>query len=204
MNEQLPPDEYCLQAHIQNLSEISARATKLLNRDGVPNTRKLTLAMAFYQGALDSFDAIWCLADRKLYGPSIALLRPTFESFVRGYFVHHVANDDTIRHMYETSNFRTLPSYVQRIAAADTPQSEWILEFGTRFLRFLDDATHGGESQLQFRIRHGEIIPCYPPEAMRAFLNAASLIFIRSVNELFDIFDDPDSKDVFNSIGIMH
>lgn len=197
------PENYTIEGHIEHLREVAHLTTKLLNRDGVDADDRATLSMAFYQIALDTHDSTWTLVDHQLHGPALALLRVTFEAYVRGYFFHHVANQDVIENAYQTGRFGGLSRYIRKISEADKPASEWIKSFGDKFSPFLHDATHGGGVQLGFRIRDGQIQPTYPDQVIYDSLVASTYIFIRAVNELFDLFGDEEGRAEFGNVKVM-
>ena len=76
------------------------------------NLKKITLLddrtklfIGFYRVALTHYISIIYLIEKKLYSSAFVLLRPLFESIIRGEYTYHILDDENIKRLYKTDNY---------------------------------------------------------------------------------------------------
>jgi len=63
------------------------------------------LFAGFYRVALTHYVSIIYLIEKKLYSSAFTLVRPLFESLVRGEYTYHILDDEKIEKLYKTDKY---------------------------------------------------------------------------------------------------
>jgi len=110
------------------------------------------------------------------YGSACALLRPQFESLVRGVWFHHCANEQQLKDFINRCEpqridslilaIETVPGYEEGLLKA-TKQNVW---------KVMCDYTHGGFMQVGSRNTATEIVSNYSEEQILELVSAACSI----------------------------
>ena len=149
--------------------------------DGV---RRVGIAAACFDLAVEHAAAVHDLLARpsesQMPGSAMALVRPVFEVYVRGLWLHRCASEIELRRYTEDAR---IPEIAAMIAALEAQE-----EFRNGALsRTKDDAwvamcgyLHGGSHATARRFDDGVIAPCYPDEVLRAGLHYATHYGLRA------------------------
>lgn len=103
-----------LSVELSKACDLSAYISVKLHDISIQNTLRNRVAGACFSVALDHFDGILTLLGRspKLYSSAYALIRPIFESYIRGMWFMHCATDEKIENFQEDKPYQ-LPKKIE-------------------------------------------------------------------------------------------
>lgn len=146
----------------ESLDELSVELSKACDLAGfissklhdisIPNTLRNRVAAACYAIALDHFDAILVLlrSNPKLYSSAFSLMRLVFETFIRGMWLLHCAEDEQVERF--SNNEFELPKIKQLINEVEEKcnfDGKELSKSHSEYWAVLCDYTHTGVRQIQ-------------------------------------------------------
>jgi hypothetical protein len=146
--------------------------------DGVDFTasKRSRVAISLLHLSNEHHQGIHTLVQHGVIGSAFALLRPQFESFIRGAWFDQCASDDEISGFLEGKRRPKLDLLIAALegtpAYAGSVLSEIMSSAGANF----HDFTHGGVTQVKARITATEIRQAYDPAHICGLLDASVAI----------------------------
>ena len=153
--------------------------------------------LSILQQSLDINDAIIVLLETRLPGPSLALARPLFESYVRGFWLLNCASEQEVDSFFngKCPNFSGLMNAIGNNAESG---GAWIHANKDLNLNSFHDLTHGGSEHIKRRTTVKAIEPNYPENELSSLLKLGVEIRIRIGVELLSRMKDEDSLEKLN------
>lgn len=151
---------------------IADRVAEAIEGKLVEKSRRKLLAGAAFQLTVEHHRSIVLLVESQALGSALALQRPLFEAFARGYWLIYQATDDDIDRFAEGRHKPNL-EYLRRMLVEDNPGGPSHADI-QRFVSVTHDLTHGGIGHLIHRMSSSRIGPSYGASQIISTLDAAS------------------------------
>ena len=155
-------------------------------------TNKRRVSVALFHLSLEHQSAIHLLVDNKTWGSAIALIRPQFESYVRGLWYEHCATEDQITAFLDGNEPPRIRTLTNDIEKQDTFSGGYLSKVIDGLWRKFCDYTHGGTIQVKSRNKSDEIAYNYNPDHICGILQASAAIAYSAALEIAKIVDDPE------------
>ena len=151
--------------------------------------------------AIEHHSGIIQLLASRIYASALALIRPEFECFVRGAWLHHCSSDDELGAFLEKD---VIPLTFGKLIAAIEEKPE----FPNGILSGVKDSawkamngyTHGGIHQVSRRMKGDYIEPDFEDDALLEVLRFSGAIALLALGQIAslaarkDIWDEVDAK----------
>lgn len=144
------------------------------------SNRSRTAAGLFHL-SMEHHGAIHLLIINKHYGSAFALLRPQFESFIRGIWFQHCATDEQLDSYIKNEEPPRINSLLEDIEKAPGYEEGTLKKTKDEVWSALCGYTHGGYFQVAYRNTETEIAPDYDEEHIIGLLIMASNIAYSTV-----------------------
>jgi hypothetical protein len=169
-----------LRAEIVLSGQLASWIGDQIENANVPGTPRVRNAMALYHIAFSHHPAVLTLIDRSFKISALALLRPLFESYLRGVWVEVSAKDDELVSFLKglsSPNFKTLEK-AARQASKDESLAELAKMLWGRFSHF----THSGAGLIN-RNQNQEILGDATPDkdCMAAIFFCDAVVLLASI-----------------------
>lgn len=169
-----------------------------LHGASIASTDNVTLACALFDLVQEHHRAISQLLESGQHGSAFTLLRPAFETLVRGTWLARAAQADGVEKFKADATLR-----VQDLLAAlqATELGPWMSELHAFGWSAMCSNAHGGQFHAVRRIGQGVIESAYEPEAqvqvlrMAGFLSLLAALQVASIAQL-----DPFAKEVSDRV----
>lgn len=177
-----------LEQHINSLTSFNA-------------TDRLRLSVALFDLVHEHSKAVCLLLDRapahRLTGSAFALVRPTFETFVRGLWLRHCATDSEIAGFANDDKIdKKIDNLLQKIESKDGYDVGVLSCIKNSVWRAMCSYTHGGQFQVVRRITTEGITPSYPDNEIEAVVRVVTGYALLAAYEVFDIASRKDLKEL--------
>lgn len=163
---------------------------------------RIRLAGSSLDIALDHHKAVVILISRYLHGSALAIIRPQFEAYVRGVWLHECANDSQIE-AFQKGHVPDFTRLIADVEKLDVFQSGTLGRMKVRFWKAMCDFTHTGflhlsrrhtELTIEANYDEGELIEALHIADIMALLSAIEIARIAKANnvanELLGILKD--------------
>lgn len=161
---------------------------KTNNKNRPKGVRNRT-AESILQQSLDINDGIIVLLEHRLPGPALALARPLFECYVRGFWLLKFATDMEIE-QFNNGRGPGMDKLLRAIPNDPETGGEWIHATESRNYGIFNDLTHGGSEHVWHRNTQDAVEPNYPEAELEALVNFGIEVRIRIGAEQFAIMND--------------
>jgi hypothetical protein len=163
-----------------------------LNGMQLPNTCRVSYATACLQLAQEYSVAVHALInrapDQRMVGAALALVRPGWESYIRGLWLHRCATEQQLTDYIETdAQGRTMTGMVEDIEGIKEFMNGMLLGFKSENWIAMCSLTHGGRLQTLHRVSERGIAPNYPEEVAVWAVQMTSIWSLLSAFELADM-----------------
>jgi hypothetical protein len=138
-----------------------------------PASDRNRLAAACFHQALEHHEAIVLLARRMLFGSVMALMRPMYEIYIRGVWLHVCASDAHLKEFQKGRLRRKFDSLVNDIEACEGYNVGVLSRIKQASWRAMNDYTHGGPLQIIRRITPEAIASEYSDDQIEEVLRFA-------------------------------
>lgn len=132
--------------------------------------------------SIEHFQAIHTMIDNGLFGSAYALLRPQFESYVRGIWFHNCASPEKKLDFTKGKEPPRIKDMLKEIEEIQDFKNGELSEFNRCIINRLHDYTHGGASQFWNRISEIGIYSNYDPieviQVLKLSLHISYMAFI--------------------------
>lgn len=149
---------------------------------------------SIYQQSLDIDDAILLLLEHQLPGPALALARPLFESYVRGFWLLRFASDKEIE-QFNNGKGPDMKDLLPAIGNDPTTGSAWIHAAKEKNWWSFNDLTHGGSEHVRRRNTQDAVEPNYPEPELVALVNFGIEVRIRIGHDILCLMNDEVGKE---------
>lgn len=144
---------------------------------------------AITQQSEDVADAILVLLEVQLPGPALALLRPLFEGYIRGYWLMHCASDAQVEE-FISGKCPNFPGLLGAIPKDAESGGGWIHANAASNLTAFHDLTHGGSEHIKRRVSDDSVEPMYPESELASLVNFSNEVRVRLAAELLGRIGD--------------
>src|SRR5262249_33998272 len=142
---------------------------KKTNNRRYPGGLRGRTAHAILQQTLDIDDAILILLEARLPGPALALARPLFEGYIRGFWIQGYASDKEIE-KFHNGKVPILPKILKAIGNDNISGAEWIQNSKNAHWKVFCDLTHGGIEHVSRRNTRHTVEPKYPERELEGLV----------------------------------
>ena len=161
-----------------------------MNSTSFPDTDRNIVTLALFQQSLDLADAVVLLVDEhELHGPAYPLVRPLFESYVRGLWILRCASDKEIVEFLQ-DKCPTFPKLTRAIGDCAPEHYDWIQDIRQGNLKIFHSFTHGGGTHVWRRHETGSVEANYPEWELRYLILFGVEVRIRIGALFFDLIKD--------------
>jgi hypothetical protein len=125
----------------------------------IPRSSRSLLSVSCHDVVIEHHLAVFTLISAKIYGSAFTLTRPIFETFVRGVWLRHCADeDDLIKYQKDKiePKFQTLLDAIEETEAF---KSKSLSALKGQAWHAMNSYVHGGIQQISRRLSSGEIYP---------------------------------------------
>ncbi|HTP66452.1 MAG TPA: hypothetical protein VMJ66_13755, partial [Geobacteraceae bacterium] len=112
-----------------------------------PTTNRHRVAISLLHLCLEHHQGIHVLIDQNVIGSAFALLRPQLETYVRGVWFHHCAEDEQIQTFLEGGDPPRFGNLIEAIEQIEGFDCGTLSDIKNTVYRNLNDFTHGGATQ---------------------------------------------------------
>lgn len=181
---------------LKGIQQLIVNSEKLINWldtkiDGleISSEFRFRAAGGCFDLAMEYQKAIVLLVSNCLYGAGFCLMRPIYESYVRGIWLHKCAtpnelanySKDKVPHLSELlHSVENLPSHQDGILSK-AKESSW---------NFMNSSVHAGYQQIVHRQTESSIEPNYDEKKIKQLTNFANAISCLSAIAICDLSDD--------------
>jgi hypothetical protein len=140
---------------------------------------RVRIAGACLDLAMEHHKAIILLAAHQLFGSAFALVRLTFEAYVRGVWLHRCASPAEISAFESGKNIGHFHELLSRVEAINGCQDGILSDAKQKSWRAMNDFTHSGYIHAMHRNQEATIEPNYSEEEIlevMRFANAVGLL----------------------------
>jgi len=152
------------QLHIAKAFELHDWIAQRLDGLDISRERKVLLAVSCYDVVIEHHVGIATLLKSRINGSAFALVRPLFETFVRGAWLRHCASDEQINHYVNDKldlHFRQLLEAIENV---DGFQDGVLSGLKKNAWHAMNSYTHGGMQQAGRRTSGAYIEPDFSSE----------------------------------------
>ncbi len=157
------------------------------------NLRELYAAHHFYI-SLERHSAVILLTAEQLRGPALTLIRPMFESWIKGTWIRSVASDDQIEDVTKSSKFWIEKSMriwdlINEVRKQEDFIGEWMKGLWASLDQYLNDCVHSNNQYLNLYLnKHAQTLGSQIREDLMAVMldltNTVALWAARQMREL--------------------
>lgn len=163
------------------LEKALARSEQWMNErvsltDGVTfeTTDRLKVAVALLHLSLEHHTGIHALVNLGVIGSAFALLRPQFETYIRGVWYHRCAADTQVSLFIAGEQPPKINVLIEEIEKLEAFDEKLLSSTKRQIWRNLNDFTHGGTTQVKARCTVDEITQNYREEHIANLLAASA------------------------------
>lgn len=149
---------------IDRAFELNDWVAKHLDGLDIPRDRRILLAVSCYDVVMEHHLGIAVLLRSRINGSAFALVRPLFETFVRGVWLRHCATEEQLdRYVSDRLDLR-FGQLLEGVEQVDGFRDGVLSGLKTNAWRAMNSYTHGGIQQAGRRSSGPYIEPDFPPE----------------------------------------
>ena len=161
-----------------------------MDNASIADSDRNIVALALFQQSLDIADAVLLLVDEhRLHGPAYSIVRPLFESYVRGLWILRCAADNEVEEFLQ-DKCPKFPMLTREIGDHAPEHYSWIQDIRQGNLRIFHSFTHGGGAHVWRRYRTQRVEANYPEWELRYLILFGVEIRIRIGALFFDLVGD--------------
>lgn len=155
------------------------------------NTPRKQISGSLFSVAMEHHSAIHLLVDKKIYGSSFALMRPLFESFVRGCWAAYCASEENIIEIMDAKNkYPSMNKMLNSISDSRVFDSSVVCDVWENHGSRLHEFVHSGYSQFVRHISEDELGPNYDYAEVIEVVDFSDYIGMNSSLLLCDVYGD--------------
>lgn len=183
--------ELDLEMELDKSLQFQSLADETLVDISAPGTSKNRAALAFFHLCLEHQHGLHTLIEQRVFGSALALLRPLYESYVRGMWALHCASHEEIMEFIRSNRLPKIRQMLVRISSA-VDGLELLENAHEASWDWMNDYTHGGSSQIRARTQGDDIQNTQSEvHAAAALVNGRHWAFMAAV-AIADVCGRPD------------
>ncbi len=168
----------------------------------VPSTVRARLSAACFDQVHEHHKAIRLLLQHSLTGSAFSLVRPTFETFVRGLWLLHCATDTEVEQFTNDKLHKSFDQIIEEIEARDAYNVGVLSRVKKDYWNSMCSYAHGGYLQAVRRNTEDSITANYTEGEAIEVANSASTFALLAAFEVFTMANRDDlAAEVFERIG---
>jgi hypothetical protein len=183
--------ELDLEMELEKSRQFQALADEKLVDISASDNSKNRAALAFFHLCLEHQHGLHVLVEQRIFGSALAILRPVYESYVRGMWSYHCASHDQIMAFIKRDKLPRIRQMVVGISTAVEGLRGMVQSHDAGW-GWMNDYTHGGSSQIRARAQ-GDTIQNTQSEkhAAAALVTGRHWAFLAAV-AMCDVCKRPD------------
>ena len=186
---------------ITQSKEIDSWLDRNIDSLEIAATDRLRLAAACFDQVHEHVKAVRLLLEQRLVGSAFSLVRPTFETFVRGLWLHYCATDKEVKRFQQDKLNKSLREIVQAIELKETYNVCVLGRVARDYWRAMCSYAHGGYLQAVRHITAEHIEPSYSDEEIESVIRFVSAFALLAGHEAFSMAGREDlSNEVLKRI----
>lgn len=152
----------------------------LIDGTSFQTSNRLRVALALQHLSTEHHQGVHVLISQGVIGSAFALLRPQFESYVRGAWFHHCASSAHIEAFLKGANPPRLDKLIEDLEKVKGFECGTLGNLKRSGYRNFCDFTHGGTIQVKARNSRDEVISNYQPEQVINLLEASTALSLHA------------------------
>lgn len=143
--------------HLLDAKKLVSKIGELVTAVDLPGGDRPALAGASYHIALDHHEAIVRMVEAGVHVSALALVRAQVEAFVRGAWIHHVANDAEIAGVRNDKDFPNQWKMITDLEKKDMFAGEVLSKSHTANWKSLHGLAHPGAGLIAMVLKDGNV-----------------------------------------------
>lgn len=162
----------------------------LINGMSFLTTNRLRVAIALQHLSMEHHQGVYVLISQGVVGSAFALLRPQFETYVRGAWFHSCASVEHIEAFLKGADPPRLDKLIEDLEKIEAFGCGSLGDLKRTAYRNFCDFTHGGAIQVKARNSRDEIISNYIPNDVINILEASTILSFHAAVAIATVADD--------------
>ncbi len=159
----------------------------------IPSGDREVMAAALFDQVHEHHKAILLLLKKSFVGSAFSLVRPTFETFVRGVWLWHCASEKEVENFAKGKiNEKTFGALIDEIEAQRGYDVGVLSKVKKEAWSAMCSYAHGGYLQAVRRMTPGQITANYSEGEMLEVINSSSAIALLAASEIFSMANRKD------------
>ncbi len=139
-----------LEMELEKSRQFQSLADEALVDISAPDNSKNRAALAFFHLCLEHQHGLHALMEQRIFGSGLALIRPLYESYVRGMWAFHCASHEEILAFIQKDRLPRIRQMLVRIVSAVEGLENMEASHDSSW-DWMNDYTHGGSTQIKAR-----------------------------------------------------
>jgi len=156
------------------------QSASLLNGASFFTSNRLSVAIALQHLSMEHHQGIHVLVSQGVVGPALALLRPQFETYVRGAWFHNCATEAQVEAFLKGGDPPGIGRLIDDLEKIEGFSCGTLGKLKKSAYRNFCDFTHGGAIQVKARHSRDEVISNYHPEQVIGILEASTALSLHA------------------------
>lgn len=169
---------------IDRAFELHDWVAKHLDGLDISRDRRILLAVSCYDVVIEHHLGIAVLLRSRINGSAFALVRPLFETFVRGVWIRHCATEDQIDRYVSDKHDLRFGALLEAVEQVDGFREGVLSGLKKNAWRAMNSYTHGGIQQAGRRSSGAYIEPDFPPEEVIEVIKLAASFSLFSFQQV--------------------
>ncbi len=186
---------------LRRASELGETLAHKLNEKQLPQSTRNRVAGACFAVAMDHQQAVVVLLERHppFYSSAFSLVRPVYESYVRGLWLSHCATDEQVDSFSQGDKPPDMASLVAEVERVGDFEGKQLSGIYKRSWSALSSYTHTGALQVQRWNTADAIEPMYPASEVSEVISFTSAIALLSAVSVAALArNEPLAQDLLN------
>lgn len=179
-----------LESQIAKSAEWMTGAMPLLNGIRFETTNRRRVAVALLHLSVEHQMGIHVLVDNGVIGSAFALIRPQFETFVRGAWYHRCASDKEVSAFIQGAEPQPISQLISALENLEAFDEKLLSSVKDSAWSNLCDFTHGGTTQVKARVTADEIGSNYEHEHISGILQSSTALSLLASVEIASGIED--------------
>jgi hypothetical protein len=150
----------------------------------VPSCTRNRIAFGCLHQVAEHHEAIALLVRHRLYGSAFSLVRPLFETYIRGVWLRHCASEGELSQFQEGKIKKTFAELIQDIESHEGYAAGVLSDVKRNSWDAMNDFTHGGSRQVARRNAADSIASNYTAGEVQEALNFSGAIGLLAAMEV--------------------
>ena len=172
------------QALIAKAFELHDWIAQRLDGLDIPRERRVLLAVFCYDVVIEHHVGVATLLSSRINGSAFALVRPIFETFVRGVWLRRCATDEQISQFVSDKLDLHFGQLLEEIEKLDAFRDGMLSGLKKNAWRAMNSYTHGGMQQAGRRTKGAYIEPDFPPEEIVEVIKLAGTFALLAFQQI--------------------